>query len=290
MPVVSGQLAMNPPNGSPPLWTGERLITDVHNETKVEHLHRYAIALSFARDQSVLDIASGEGYGANLLAGVAKNVMGVDIDGPAIAHASKKYARANLTYLQGSAIQIPCESHSFDLVVSFETIEHIEEHDAMMRELKRVLKPGGLLLISSPEKQTYSDTTRFENEFHKKELYLAEFEELIGAHFLNRRMVFQRMMYCSIMTAGGDPGEAHPLTAYSGGFEKVEAGPLAGFSYNLALCSDSEIRHPGISVFNADEVLKGIRKERYKVLESKTYRVGDTILSPFRKVMSLLGK
>ncbi len=81
-------------------WTGERLVTTLQNETKFEHLHRYALAQSFSKAKAVLDIASGEGYGSNLLAAVAASVTGVDIDPDATAAASRKYVRPNLRYLQ----------------------------------------------------------------------------------------------------------------------------------------------------------------------------------------------
>jgi SAM-dependent methyltransferase len=105
--------------------TGERLMTDNRSHNLAEHLHRYAIALQFAHGRSVLDIASGEGYGSHLLAGRASVVFGVDVAADAVAHAAHKYRRDNLRYLQGSGTSIPLDDHSVDLVVSFETIEHL---------------------------------------------------------------------------------------------------------------------------------------------------------------------
>ncbi len=133
-------------------WTGERLETFVLNETTVEHLHRYGIVMPFIEDKTVLDIACGEGYGSKLLSSKALKVIGVDIDLETIEKASKKYGSSNLTFIQGSADKIPVKDGSIDTVVSFETIEHHDKHNEMMNEIKRVLKPGGILIISSPEK------------------------------------------------------------------------------------------------------------------------------------------
>ena len=133
-------------------FTGERYVPGIKGDIEIEHLHRYALALELSKGKNVLDIASGEGYGSYLLSMLAKSVVGVDISKEAILHSSMKYIKSNLTFLCGSADRIPCESHSFDLVVSFETIEHHDKHEEMLQEIKRVLKPDGILILSSPEK------------------------------------------------------------------------------------------------------------------------------------------
>jgi 2-polyprenyl-3-methyl-5-hydroxy-6-metoxy-1,4-benzoquinol methylase len=132
----------------------------------VEHLHRYAFAAAFVASKDVLDIASGEGYGSRLLASVASNVTGVDLSAAAVDHARATYPTANLQFLQGDCCDIPLPAASVDAVVSFETIEHVSDHDRVYAEFRRVLRPGGLLLISCPEKQTYSDAAGYSNPFH----------------------------------------------------------------------------------------------------------------------------
>ena len=135
-------------------YTGERLETHESGQGMLEHLHRYGVALEFCRHKDVLDIASGEGYGSNLLAKVARNITGVDISADTVREASEKYAtrQKNLQFIEGSAAAIPAKAASFDVVVSFETIEHHDKHEEMMAEIKRVLRPGGMLIISSPDK------------------------------------------------------------------------------------------------------------------------------------------
>ena len=109
-------------------WTGERYVPEIAGEIRLEHVHRYLIARELVPGKRVLDIACGEGYGSAILSAAAAHVTGVDISPEAVAHASSKYARSNLVFCLGSCEAIPLEDHSVDVVVSFETIEHIERH------------------------------------------------------------------------------------------------------------------------------------------------------------------
>src|SRR5437764_12696872 len=101
-------------------WTGERLVSTCRGQVLYEHLHRYALAVALAKEKRVLDIACGEGYGANLLAAVSAHVIGVDIDASVIHHAKHTYRKENLSFRQGSCLQIPVDDQTVDLVVSFE--------------------------------------------------------------------------------------------------------------------------------------------------------------------------
>ena len=150
-------------------WTGERLETFVFNETTIEHLHRYAIAMEFCSGKTVLDIACGEGYGSNLLSAKATHVTGMDADAITIEKATAKYKRDNLYFVQSKAEKIAAADTEFDIVVSLETLEHLSDHTAMMKEIKRVMKPGGLLIISTPDKKEYTDKRMYKNPFHIKE-------------------------------------------------------------------------------------------------------------------------
>jgi SAM-dependent methyltransferase len=165
-------------------FTGERFIPGTQGEIWVEHWHRYHFASRWAAGRRVLDLACGEGYGSALLACMAAQVTGVDVSPQAVRHASETYvALPNLRFVEGSCSRIPLPDESIDLAVSFETLEHIEEQREFLTELARVLAPGGLLLLSCPNKAEYSDRRGFANEFHVKELYRDELATLVGAHF-----------------------------------------------------------------------------------------------------------
>ena len=219
-------------------WTGARLVTSCRRPLVYEHLHRYAVACTLAEGKRVLDIACGEGYGANLLARVASSVIGVDIDGRTVEHARSKYQHRNLRFLEGSCTEIPCEDHSVDLVTSFETIEHIAEHKVFLAEIKRVLVPRGVLIISSPDKAEYRRISVNANPFHEAELGHAEFVQLMRKSFRHCISARQRLAVGSWI-APDEPSMSVATATYHGGFDGVETetGVYRGV-YSLAVCSD----------------------------------------------------
>jgi ubiquinone/menaquinone biosynthesis C-methylase UbiE len=179
---------------------GERFVPgEMHGNIELEHRHRYLFASQFVSGKAVLDIACGEGYGSALLAKSARRVIGVDIADRAVEHAKQRYQAENLEFAIGSCAAIPLGDGAVEVVVSFETIEHHAEHEAMMHEINRVLRPGGLLVISSPDKLEYSDKPSFRNPFHVKELYEEEFQELLSTHFRNVRLFGQRVVFGSML-------------------------------------------------------------------------------------------
>jgi ubiquinone/menaquinone biosynthesis C-methylase UbiE len=166
----------------------ERVTTPTQGEIRNEHLHRYFFALQFCAGKRVLDIASGEGYGSALLATVASEVIGVDVAEEAVRHAAENYSTHNLSFLHGDARRIPVDDASIEIVVSFETLEHLSEHEEFLREIKRVLRPGGLLVLSTPDRDFFASWPP--NPFHLKELTEAGFRDLIGEHFKNSGFLF----------------------------------------------------------------------------------------------------
>ncbi len=181
--------------------TGERFIPEYPGDWSPEHYHRYFLARGLVSGKKVLDIASGEGYGSAILAQQAQHVTGVDISEQAVDAARAKYQKENLEYLCGSVTSIPLPDHAVDVVVSFETIEHLTEHDAMLSEIRRVLHPQGLLIISSPDKRTYSDIPEYHNEFHVKELYEDEFVALLHQFFPSIHLYRQNLEYGSLVSS-----------------------------------------------------------------------------------------
>ena len=181
--------------------TGERFIPEYPGDWSPEHYHRYFLALGLVRGKRVLDIASGEGYGSAILAQRAKHVTGVDISAEAVESARSKYHLDNLEYRCGSVTAIPLSDHSVDVVVSFETIEHLSEQEEMLAEISRVLKQNGVLMISSPDKKTYSDIPGYHNEFHVKELYEKEFVDLLQRFFPHINLYRQNLEYGSVISS-----------------------------------------------------------------------------------------
>jgi len=188
------QTALDP--GSEASFTGERFLPQCSGEIAYEHWHRYAFARSLAARKTVLDVASGEGYGAALLASVATRVCGADIDAETVARAARKYAAlGNLAFMRASCTCLPFADRSFDLIVSFETIEHIGAPDQlrMLEEFDRLLAPDGMLVLSSPNRAEYSDVRGTRNEFHVHELYRDELAKLLARHFSATRWFGQRI-------------------------------------------------------------------------------------------------
>lgn len=275
-------------------FTGERFVPGLKNDNTIEHLHRYAFACKLVKDKIVLDVASGEGYGANLLANYADKVIGIDNSNESIEHAKKKYLKSNLSFFCSSAINMPLDSNSIDVVTSFETIEHLIEQDEMILEIKRVLKPNGFLIISSPDKKFYSDTTGHINHFHLKELYFSEFKTLLKKHFSNSHFYLQRIAYGSFLCPENFTGNLHLFTGNSDVTKDLET--INEAVYNIAICSNMEIDFSTINSSFFDGT--SIQRENYnhlyntlqQILNSKTYKLGRLMLAPKRYLSSFFKK
>jgi len=202
-------------------WTGERYLPFVHGDIELEHLHRYAFAREFVKGKDVLDIACGEGYGSFLLADHAKSVIGVDISDEVIRHARNKYAISNLKFEQGDCLCIPIKDNSIDIVVSFETVEHHDQHDKMLSEIKRVLRPGGILVISTPERSQMSKISQQRNEFHVKELSYSEFAGLLSRYFKHSIFFGQRIRYGSLISHMDRNENQGTFSFYSGDCKSI---------------------------------------------------------------------
>ena len=168
--------------------TGERVIPDLQRDQLVyaEHLVRYRLAAQFAPGRRVLDVGSGEGYGTALIAAAgADSAVGIDLDEESVAHARARYG---LTFQQGEATSLPFKDRSFDLLVCFEVIEHLDDDVAAVAEFRRVLAEDGLLMISTPNSAEYL----VENQFHKREYSLDQFDALLAGHFEERLPLYQQ--------------------------------------------------------------------------------------------------
>ncbi|MGC1548558.1 MAG: methyltransferase domain-containing protein, partial [Rhodanobacter sp.] len=219
-------------------FTGERFLPTLSGEIRHEHLHRYAWCRRLVEGKVVLDIACGEGYGSAMLARSAASVTGVDISVEAVQHATEAYAHvARLQYKQGDAAAIPLPDSSVDVVVSFETIEHHDRHNEMISEIRRVLRPDGLLIISSPNRIVYTELAGHHNEYHVKELDFDEFDAVLKQQFDQVRYFGHRLAVgSSIFTLQGDNGGRTVDALTDTGSEVVErAASLANPVYFIAV-------------------------------------------------------
>ena len=173
--------------GAPRLieWTGERCVPWAPDVQVVyEHFHRYMWAAQVIKGRKVLDLGSGEGFGAAILAGSATHVVGVDVDRQTVEHSKLNYAGPDLEFYVGTALDLSTfEDGSFGAVVAFEIIEHVKDQERVLDEVVRVLGDKGILVVSTPDRRLYSEATGQHNPFHERELALDEFQELLGSHF-----------------------------------------------------------------------------------------------------------
>lgn len=154
-----------------------------------QHVARYRWAAGYAAGKRVLDLASGAGYGSGILrAGDARWVVSADLSPEAFREAELPASGAGaLRGVLADASRLPFRDASFDLYASFETIEHVEDDRAVVREARRVLAPGGIFLCSTPEREVISPgrtlTDRPDNPFHVREYDRSEFESLLRTGF-----------------------------------------------------------------------------------------------------------
>ena len=221
--------------------TGERYLPEFDADWTLEHTHRYLLVRELVHGKEVLDIACGDGYGSSMLAEVARKVTGVDICAEVVERAKNKYARDNVTFLHGSALDIPLPDASVDVVVSFETLEHLAEHEEMLAQIRRVLRPEGLLIISTPDKHEYGKVLSSVNEYHVKELYPSEFLDLLQSRFASVRMWGQRLVFGSVIGAGKGPQEDVSFLSWRKGDAASRSEGLFDPIYLIALASDAPL-------------------------------------------------
>ncbi|HWS66620.1 MAG TPA: glycosyltransferase [Steroidobacteraceae bacterium] len=227
------------PNVARELTDAERFLpTEMLGVIALEHWHRYVFAAQFTQKKIVLDVACGDGYGSDYLCLNAERVYGVDISQTTIVRAKEQYKKPNLEFSVGNCVALPLTDHCVDVVVSFETIEHHNAHAAMISEFKRVLKPGGLLIISSPDKKEYSEKPLYKNPFHVKELFQEEFKALLDASFANVRLLGQRVLFGSVIVPpGGESSVARYIVQEGKPPSSVDFDPV----YWVGLASDATV-------------------------------------------------
>ncbi len=175
-------------------FTGERIIPgQVDVDLLNEHMARYTFAARLARGKRVLDAGCGAGYGSAELAQAADSVVGVDRAPEAIGFAQANYGLPNLRFEQASCDALPHPGGSFDLVVAFEVIEHLDHWREFLLEARRVLAPAGQFIISTPNKLYYTESRgpTGANPFHVHEFDFEEFQSELHAVFSHVSMYLE---------------------------------------------------------------------------------------------------
>jgi hypothetical protein len=228
---------------------GEHYIGAAAEEVRHEHYHRYFFALQFCDKKEVLDVGSGEGYGSALLGMVAQQVFGVDPSPEAVARASRNYRIARVSFTVGDYAAIPLPDASVDVVLSFETLKGVANPEKFFCEVKRILRPDGLLLISTPNAKANKDLATGPNPSQAKELDRVEFRAILSRHFSNYRLLGQRSVIGSAIAPDSSllsDGDRHQtFMAADSGVYSVQEG-IGPPTYFIAVASETalpEIRH-----------------------------------------------
>lgn len=184
-------LQLNQPAGVPPLpLTGERTLPDVPEENYWfrRHLVVYEWIAERVKGRRVVDMACGEGYGSDVLARTAASVVGVDANPEAHEHARLRYQRPNLRFERDL---VESFSEPSDAVVFLQTIEHVQDPDAILEHFKSMLAPGGVAYVSTPNLLTLAPpgAEKSDNPWHVKEYRAEEFRALCEPHFARVEML-----------------------------------------------------------------------------------------------------
>ncbi len=174
------------------LKPGERLIpedtrTPIYQIQLLRHRFVYEHVKSrLTPNDYVMDLGFGEGYGTSLLAESCWKIVGVDVAEQVVEYANNKYAKMNCRFVKYDGRMLPFEARSFDIVVSFQVIEHIDDDHAFVAEIHRVLKTGGRLILTTPNKATrLKPGQKPFNRFHKREYYASELKDVLKTKFEN---------------------------------------------------------------------------------------------------------
>ena len=214
---------------------------------EAEHRARYWWGAQWVAGKRVLDAGCGTGYGTAMLAdGRPDSLVGVDISGDALAAARGKLTD-DVDLVRADVHELPFDTGSFDVVACFEVIEHVDRQPDTIAELRRVLRPGGVLLISSPNRDVYPPG----NPHHVHEYRPEELQSELQARFQNVELHRQHPWVASALLPDEALGNGHPEQALAASIgERLEPGSE---TYTVAVASDTAIaKPPGIVVIGND--------------------------------------
>lgn len=241
-----------------------------------EHWLRYKYIREHLRTEKVLDIACGSGYGSYYLSlNSDLEVIGADVSSDSIAKAKKNYQKDNLKFQVANALSLPFKDHSFDAVVSLETIEHfnVSDQKLYLRELKRVLKPKGKLWLSTPN----SEASKHKNPWHLKELNFSELQELLAKNFKNYKILKQGTALATIISS--DNVNSSESDKESGNSTYISSDVFP--KYYLALASDESIDDSNLS-----KLAVSLNSKAFARLDNHPLKkISDSVYHPVSKVM-----
>jgi len=226
----------------------ERYDPALHRDEPFEaaHMTRYRWASDLVSGRRVLDAGCGVGYGTRLLAEAgASEAVGVDLSDDALDRA-RSGGGAGTRFVVGDLLDLPFEDEAFDVVVSFEAIEHVAEPEQVLAELARVLRPDGLLIVSTPN----SAVSGQNNPHHLRELTPDELETALKGIFGHVRLAEQREWFASVVT------EVGAGTGPRGTDASLRRPPVSeGEEFVIALASNAglpERTRPAVTLWRPD--------------------------------------
>lgn len=251
-------------------FTGERVIPgQVDPDLWAEHISRYAFATRWALGARVLDLGCGAGYGTAELAGRARSALGIDLAPEAVDHARSAYPLTNISFVPASVTAVPFRDSSFDLITAFEVIEHLDDWRALLSESRRLLHPGGVFLVSTPNKEYYTDSRGASgpNPFHTHEFEFDEFHGVLAEFFPQCTVLLQNHVeaFAFYQHSGG--------SSIEGRMDGVRGTPQEAHFF-LAVCSLAD--RPPLPSFLFVHQGSNVLREREKHIESLQRELVDT--------------
>lgn len=246
-------------------FTGERVIPNCPEIEHLyqEHLVRYRFASQYAQSKVVLDFGCGTGYGSYLLHEKgARKVVGVDISKDAIDYCNSNYKANNLEFKSDDCTKCQLQNSTFDIIVSFEVIEHLKMVDCFLSEVKRLLKKNGLFVVSTPNKLTYQGS----NKFHVTEYTEQEFRALLKKYFTYVEIFYQS--YPAAL-AIYKPGRSEKITEID--IPHLEIKNVESAMYFVAVCADNKIENYSNKLYLFNN--KTYIQEEYSLLKKQVNKL-----------------
>ncbi len=242
-------------------FTGERVIPgQVDSDLWAEHVSRYAFAARWAAGARALDLGCGAGYGTAELAGRARSALGIDLALEATDHARAAYRLPNISFIPASVTAVPFRDGTFDLITAFEVIEHLDNWRELLAEGRRLLHQKGVFLVSTPNKEYYTDSRGASgpNPFHTHEFEFDEFRAALGEFFPHCTILLQNHVeaFAFYQPGGG--------SSIDGRMDGVRGTPQEAHFF-LALCSLED--HPPMPSFLFVHQGSNVLREREKHIE-----------------------